>query len=291
VATATAPWGKSASADVYVTGDLVLSSNRGGSLGIYQMRTTGDRAFVPVLVDTATNIQAALAPDRTRIAFSSNRAGANYDLYVVDIDGKNLRRLTSNPGNEGEPAWTPDGQRIVYTATTGAATQIAVVSIDGSGARQLTMGASRNMSPAVSADGRTIAYVSTRDGNQEIYTMSPDGSNQRRITKSPGREWNPRFFPAGDLLYLAEAGGKSKGSKVMRGGIAGRAGQIFVTEHPVASLGMSRDGERMAYVVGRIVDAAKGRVEFSLFLQSTAPGSPPTPIPIRPGEQILTPSF
>ncbi|MFL5402107.1 MAG: LpqB family beta-propeller domain-containing protein [Gemmatimonadales bacterium] len=291
VVTATAPWGKSASADVYVMGDLLVVSNRSGPYGIYQMRSSAPGSLLPVLVDSATNLQAVLAPDRTRVAFSSNRAGANYDIYVVDADGRNLRRLTSNPGNEGDPAWMPDGKHIVYTSTTGSTSQLAIVSTEGSDNRQLTFGLSRNTSPAVSADGRTIAFVSSRDGNQEIYTMSPDGSNQRRITKSPGREWNPRFFPAGDLLYVAEGGGKSKGSRVMRGGAAGSAGQLFVTEQPISSLGLSRDGERLAYVIGRITDASKGRVEFSVFLQSTAPGSPPVAVPLRPGEQILTPSF
>jgi Tol biopolymer transport system component len=291
VVNATAPWGKAASADVYVMGDLLLISNRSGTYGIHQMRLSGQTGLLPVLVDSATNLQAVLAPDRTRIAFSSNRAGANYDIYIIDADGRNLRRLTNNPGNEGEPAWMPDGKHIVYTSTTGATTQVAIASIEGSDNRQLTFGPSRNTSPTVSADGRTIAFVSTRDGNQEIYTMSPDGNNQRRITKSPGRESNPRFFPTGDLLYVAERGGNSRGSKVMRGGTAGSAGQLFVTEQPIASLGLSRDGEHLAYVVGRITDGSKGRVEFSFFLQSTAPGSQPVAVPLRPGEQILTPSF
>ena len=121
--------------------------------------------------------------------------------------------------------------------------------------------------------------------------MNPDGSNQRRITRSPGRESNPRFFPSGDLLYLAEGSGKSKGSRVMRGGVAGSAGQLLATELPIAALGLSREGDRLAYVLARITDAAKGRIEFSFFLQSTALGSQPVPVPLRPGEQVLSPSF
>jgi uncharacterized protein YjdB len=290
VVTAVAPWGKSATADVYVVGDLLLISNRGGAFGVYQMRVSGSAGLIPILVDNATNIQAVLSPDRTRVAFSSNRA-TNYDLYLMDADGRNLQRLTANPGNEGEPAWTPDGKRIVYTASTGSTTQIASISVDGTDNRQLTSGPSRNQSPSVSADGRTIAFVSTRDGNQEIYTMSPDGSNQRRLTKSSPRDSNPRFFPSGELLYVTERGGKSKGSRVMRGGTAGSAGPIFETDQPIASLALSRDGDRVAYVLGRLGDPAKGRVEFNLFLQSTAAGSQPVAVPIRPGEQILNPSF
>jgi uncharacterized protein YjdB len=288
--TATASWGKSGTADVYVVGDLLLTSNRDGAFGIYQMRVSGSAGFIPILVDNASNIQAVLSPDRTRVAFSSNRT-TNYDIYLVDADGHNLRRLTANPGNEGEPAWTPDGKRIVYTATTGATTQIASVAVDGTDNRMLTLGVSRNQSPAVSADGRTIGFVSTRDGNQEIYTMGLDGSNQRRMTKNSVRDSNPRFLPSGEIVYVTERGGKSKGSRVMRGGAAGTAGMLFETDLPIASLALSREGDRVAYVVARLADVSKGRVEFSLFLQSTAPGSPPVAVPIRPGEQILNPSF
>jgi hypothetical protein len=121
--------------------------------------------------------------------------------------------------------------------------------------------------------------------------MSLDGGSQRRITKNSVRDSNPRFFPSGELLYVTERGGKSKGSRVLRGGAAGTAGPIFETDQPIASLALSREGDRVAYVVGRLADAAKGKVEFNLFLQSTAPGSQPVSVPIRPGEQILNPSF
>jgi TolB protein len=289
VVTATAPWGKTAKADVFVVGDLLVSSNRGGSFAIYQLRITGSMALQPLLGDTGTNIQAALSPDRTRIAFSSNRNG-NFDIYLMDSDGRNLRRLTTDPRNDGDPAWTPDGQRVVYTSTRGTGTQIAVVSLDGSEV-VLTSAAGGNHSPAVSPDG-TIAFVSARDGNQEIYTMGLDGGNQRRVTRTSVRESSPKFFRNGDLAYAVERGSGSKGSRLMRMALgSSRATALLETEAPIPSFAVSRDGDRLAYVVARIADAARGRVDFNLFLQSTAPGSPPVPVPLRPGEQILTPSF
>jgi len=289
VVTATAPWGKNAKADVFVTGDLLLSSNRGGSFGIYQLRASGSMALQLLLGDTATNIQAALSPDRTRIAFSSNRNG-NFDIYLVDSDGKNLRRLTADPRNEGDPAWTPDGGRLVYTSTRGTGTQIAIMSLDGSEV-VLTSTSGGNHSPSVSPDG-TVAFVSARDGNQEIYTMGLDGSNQRRVTRTSVRESSPKFFRNGDLAYTVERGGGSKGSRIMRMALGStRSTALLETGAPIPSFAVSRDGERLAYIVARIADVAKGRVDFSLFLQSTAPGSQPAAVPLRPGEQILTPSF
>jgi WD40 repeat protein/Big-like domain-containing protein len=291
VVTAAASWGKSAKADVFVVGDLLLSSNRGGSFGIYQMRATGSLTLFPLLQDSATNMQASLAPDRTRIAFSSNRNGS-FDLYLMDADGQNLRRLTTDSGNEGDPVWTPDGAQIVYSFTRGTTTQLGIMPVNGGEARPLTTSSGGNHSPSVSPDGRSIAYISVRDGNQEIYAMNLDGSNQRRLTRTSERESSPRFFRNGDLAYVVERGGRSKGSRVMRVAWGGTSASLVLqTEDPVRAIAVSREGDRLAYVIGRITDAAKGRVEFSFFLQSTAPGSPPVSVPLNPGEQILNPSF
>lgn len=291
VVTAIAPWGKSAKADVFVVGDLLLASNRAGSFGIYYLRASGSIGLLPVLQDSASNIQAALSPDRTRIAFSSNRSGS-FDLYIMDADGRNLRRLTTDPANEGDPDWAPDGTQIVYTSTSGKATQIALIPAEGGASRQITITAGGNHSPSISPDGRNIAFISARDGNQEVYAMSLDGSSQRRLTKTPLRESSPRFFRNGDLAYVVERGGRSKGFRVMRLAWGGTTtSQVLQTEDPMRALSISREGDRLAYAVGRITDAANGRVEFGLFLQSTAPGSPPVAIPLNPGEQILSPSF
>jgi hypothetical protein len=115
VVTVSAPWGKRVTADVFVVADLFLASNRRGTVGIYQIRSTVADTLRPVLADSFANIQPALSPDRTRIAFSSNRQGS-YDLFLMDADGTGLRRLTTDPGTEGEPVWTPDGSRLIYTA-------------------------------------------------------------------------------------------------------------------------------------------------------------------------------
>ena len=289
--TATTPWGKSSKAEVFVVGDLLLASNRAGSFGIYQLRSPGSTALVPLLQDSTSNIQAVLSPDRTRIAFSSNRSGS-FDLYLMDADGGNVRRLTTDAANEGDPAWTPDGRQLVFTSTRGTTAQIAVIPVEGGESRPLTTASGGNHSPAVSPDSRTIAFVSARDGNPEIYAMGLDGSNQRRLTKTPIRESSPRFFRNGDLAYVAERGGRSRGSRIMRLPWGSAAGiQLLQTEEPIPALAVSREGDRLAYVVGKIADAPKGRVEFSFFLQSTAPGTPAVAVPLSPGEQILSPSF
>jgi hypothetical protein len=292
VLTATAPWGQAASAQVLVTAELLVSSNRTGAFGLYQVRGSGTDSLLPLLVDSASNVQAVYSPDRTRIAFSSNRNGS-FDLFVMEADGRNARRITTDGGNESEPAWTPDGTAIVFTSTQpGSGSQLRSVLADGKDARLLTNSPGGNTSPAVSPDGRSIAFVSAREGNQDIYLTDLSGSAPRRVTRTDARESSPRFLPSGELVYVAERGGRSKGSRVLR--IAPGAAQptpVLDTEQPIASLAIARDGTKAAYVLGRMADAGKGKAQLNLFVHPLAAGATPVRVPLRPGEQTVSPSF
>jgi uncharacterized protein YjdB len=308
--TAVAPWGASAALDVFVVGDLLLASSRRGSFGIYQLRLARPDSLVPVLADGAVNVQPALSPDRTSIAFVSNRAegevgganrvagevagggrGGSYDLYVMDADGRNVRRLTAGAGLEGEPTWSPDGARIVFTTGRGAASQLYAVRPDGGDLRPLATGAGGSRSAAFSPDGRAVAFVSTRDGNDELYLADADGGNPRRLTRTPESESRPRFFPNGDLLWVTARGRRGGGSTVLRGTPGGRPAVLATTDRPIVGLGLSRRGDQMAYVVARGARASRARVSVELFLQSTAPGSAPTPVRLAPNEQVVDPTF
>jgi hypothetical protein len=288
VVTASAPWGGRASAEVFVVSELLVASNRGGAPGIYQLRSSGADSLVPLLVDSAANLQAVLSPDRTRVAFSSNRGGS-YDLWVMDADGRDLRRLTTDPGSEGEPAWTPDGARIVYTSTpkTGFP-QLASIKVDGTDNRTLTTVAGGNRSAAVSPDGASIAFVSARDGNTKIYTMALDGSGQRRATKGSDREANPRYLPTGELIFVTEKGGGSRLQRLAAGAVQGVT--VFETNQPVLALAVSRDGSRVAYTSGKLAEPGKTS-KVALAVQPLAARSAPAPVALRPGEQVLSVSF
>ena len=290
---ASTSWGASADADVFVVGDMLAVSNRTGRLGIYQTQAAQPDSLKPVLADSGSNIDPALSPDRTRIAFSSNRGSSegNYDLYVMNADGSNIRRVFSAPGSDGQPAWMPDGTRLVFTGTRNGVPQIFSISADSADAAPvaLTTSVGGNQNPAVSPDGRTIAFVSIRDGAPRIYRMAADGGGQARATTGTLREGCPEFFSNGDLLFGVEKKKGSRGWRVMRMPEGAAPVALFETDQPVVALSPSRDGERVVFVTGR--DAGKGRIEYRAWLRGLALGAQPIQFKLRPDEQFPTATF
>lgn len=282
-------WDRADTTVVYVTGDLTFSANRGGpGFGIYQLSFRDPSRIVPLLADSFQNVQAVPSPDHRTIAFSSNRGG-DFDLYLMDPDGGNIRRLLANPGADGDPTWTPDGTSLVFTSARSGGSQIFSVSADGSGLRQLTTAGGGNTSPAVSPDGKSIAFISGRDGNDEVYRMDLDGANQINISATREKEASPRYFASGSLAYAAEV--RRQGFQIIRVPSDGTPPIALVTlPDPITSFAISPDGERLAIVAGRVTDRGRGKAEFAFTIQALAGGAP-FGVPLMLNEQIVGPQF
>ncbi|NJO84640.1 MAG: hypothetical protein HC828_18980 [Blastochloris sp.] len=106
------------------------------------------------------------SPDGTQLAFSSARAGS-YDVYVIGIDGRGLRRLTSTSGNDHQPVWSPDGTQLAFYSDNENNRDIYVVDSDGSNPHRFTNHPADDVLPAWSPDGMALAFVSNRDGVRE----------------------------------------------------------------------------------------------------------------------------
>jgi len=142
------------------------------------------------LVRSATS-RVEIEPDR--IAFISDRIDARLDIYVMDIDGGNVRRVTTG-ATPSMFSWSPDGRRIVSDFGFFSNRFIVATNDDGTWDVLLTPGG-MDSEPAWSPDGQKVAFVSTVDGNPEIYVMDIDGSNVTRITNDPDVDQNPSWSP------------------------------------------------------------------------------------------------
>ena len=121
----------------------------------------------------------------------------------MNADGSNQRRLTQNPADDADPAWSPDGQRIAFYSNRDGTFDIYVMNADGSHQRRLTRHFADDSDPAWSPDGHTMAFATNRDGNSEIYVMNSDGSRQRRLTRTLPRT----VFRSGHRRGMTEIAG------------------------------------------------------------------------------------
>ncbi len=175
---------------------------RGGYAGVlYVMNPdgSGQHMLAPAFPDMRWS------PDGQKIAFSAWSQNDASDLYVMNADGSGMQMLTSDPGWDGGPTWSPDGRALAFTRSppfgVGGLIDIYVMNADGSEQRRLTRGtrppAKDPTELAWSPVGDKIAFVSRRDGNLEIYVINPDGSGQRRLTRNTVGDSHPVWSPDG----------------------------------------------------------------------------------------------
>jgi Tol biopolymer transport system component len=144
-------------------------------------------------------------------------------IYVMAVDGTDVRRVSTGEGRTTCAYFFPSGQRIVYSSTHEHAAvcpappdmsrgyvwglyefDIYAADVDGSNLTRLTDTPGYDAEATISADGNTIVFTSVRDGDLDIYTMNADGSNVRRLTDTPGYDGGAFFSPDGTkIVYRA----------------------------------------------------------------------------------------
>jgi len=145
---------------------------------------------------------------QTRIAFVSNATGTK-EVYVMDYDGANRRRLTREGRMSIYPDWFPDGAGIVYTSFAGSRQELHRIDVASGASARLTVFPGLNAFAAVSPDGRELVMTLSRDGNPEIYRLRADGTSPRRLTYGRSTESSPCWSPDGRrVAFVSDRSGR-----------------------------------------------------------------------------------
>jgi Tol biopolymer transport system component len=190
----------------------------------------------------------------------------NVDVWVMDLPSKRLHRLTTDPGLDFSPTWSPDGRRIAFRSDRRGNDEVFVMNADGTGQRNLTRNPASDYSPAWSPDGRTIAFATDRadpTGN-DVWLMDADGSNPRPLVQQGGIDEYPTWSPDGSRVAFGCTLGRILASRVGDFEVcvvnADGTGLRRITDAPGISsaAGWSPDGSLIVFASNR--DQAPGSV-------------------------------
>src|SRR5688572_4747618 len=164
-----------------------------------------------------SNSAPAWSPDGTRLAVCLSREGGS-QVFTVNPDGSNLRRLTSSSAIDTEPRWSPDGKWLYFTSDRGGSPQIYRMPAGGGEPQRVTFEGSYNVSPRLSPDGKMLAYITRNEGKFQVALLDL-GNRQTQIITDSDRDESPSFSPNGRMILLATVtGGRGVPSAVSADG-------------------------------------------------------------------------
>lgn len=177
-------------ADWSPDGSKIIHSrwNRATEDDIWVMDADGSNAE-PILMGKDWEFGASWSPDGSQIAFvRADRVfwGESWNVYMMDADGSNVRRLTdfSNGGWATALDWSPDGKSVVFELFDFGSESIDIYSVnaDGTGLKALVKGPNSEIVPSWSPNGAEVIFASDADGDYEIHAVRLSDRRVRRLT-------------------------------------------------------------------------------------------------------------
>ena len=170
-----------------------------------QTLRTGNR--IKVSSRAGVNGAPAFSPDGRKLVVTLSDADGNLDIYTLDINSRQTRRITTHRAIDTEGSWSPDGSYIYFTSDRSGGPQIYRVSANGGSAERVTFEGGYNARPRLSPDGEKLAMVHLVNGNYRIAVM--DVKRKDVLVLSSGRQdESPSFAPNSDTLIYATRPGR-----------------------------------------------------------------------------------
>jgi TolB protein len=177
---------------------VLMAFAKNGNSDVWRMDLS-TRTATQLTRHSAIDTSPSAAPGGDKVAFNSDRGGSP-QLYVMDHDGGNVRRISFGRGRYSTPVWSPRGDLIAFTKQAGGKFHIGVMRPDGSGERILTE-SFLDEAPSWAPNGRIITFfrqtptdAKGKGGTTRLYSVDLTGHNLREII-TPGDASDPAWSP------------------------------------------------------------------------------------------------
>ena len=186
----------------------------------------------------------------TQITFLGQEKNGSKEVYSVDFDGHNLRKLTRDNTVNLSPVWSSDGKWIIYTSYAAHNPDLIMINSLGQKRQTLHRLPGLNAAPSWSPDMQKIAIVLSRDQNSEIYLLNKN-RNLKRLTRHFNIDTSPTWSPDGKkIAFTSDRSGTGAPQIYIMGAEKGDSGKVTrisfgssYNDNP----SWSPDGDKIAY--------------------------------------------
>ena len=148
----------------------------------------------------------------------------SYDIYMADLNGKIIKKLTNTPGYDAEGTLSPDGTKMIFTSTRNGDLDLYIMNLKTGGTKQVTNTLGYDGGAWFSADGKKIVWRASRPKTDseikeykdllkeglvapiqmEVFIANADGSDARQITALGQANWAPNFLHDGRIIFCSD---------------------------------------------------------------------------------------
>jgi Tol biopolymer transport system component len=198
------------------TGQLVFASSLPGLPQLFLSNADGTALTQLTNMENGA-CQPSWSPDGSQLVFISpcQRRAEFFEtiyressLYLINADGTGLKNLTTVPGSDFDPAWSPDGTRVAFTSVRDGYKQIYALDMNSLAITRLTNTSAdiESSQPAWSPDGNLIIYTVRRVGAYQVWAMTDTGQENVQLVRSGQALWDflPAWSPDGKTIFFSQ---------------------------------------------------------------------------------------